>query len=837
MNDKKNSIYWLIAVVGVTVLGAALRVHRIGVESMWVDEGLFMNTIKLVREPWKLMSTNYVSDAPLFYFIAATWQKGVRFLTDAPYASEAFDTYMRLLPASIGIATIPFTYVLGVKLTGHKAPALFAAFFCAISPFQVYYAQELRPYTFHVLLCIISALAMILALEKNRWQNWLLLSLCMIAGIYNHFFMVFCIMAMNVWFLITIKVHMAQLKPWVITNLVVILASIPGIRLAMSIQSTFEAGDETWYPAPSLKLGLITFKNFFAGYTAHVPAYQIITVLAGMLCLLGVYALRQQKTKAAALVALAATPILVGIAYWSTTNFPYYTHRLMIFSAIPCYLLAGHGILVIKAQWMRGILVGAITLLSVPALGDFYEENLHPTPAHTVGVLYKIQNREAAEFIRDRRTMELAVLHRVRNTYWPQRYYTGNRNFIVDINGAGIQDAMKAYPDEELFVTAGALPSLIDEKTPEEIRFFYIQSWWQPYNMDAVSLALAQHLDNRFLRIDQQRFDGQTVYVYEPDGDDVDYSRRAQVADAGNVTYIDYPVIDPMHGMQIKAYRKKHPPEPPQYGQRMTSSFWATLYPIDEEYALPQHTESGDQITFSYYVHNDETPRDLEVSVYQGSKLIEPMALKLTNPMEGTWYPEYQFEPIAPELPSNVLAWTAKLESVDAEQHAIQGTYHLPAGSYRVMANIRYVTDPASLRFTVENETGQLMERDVMVPVSLSGMGWRWTAVGSFEVGDEPFDIKVTTHPGIEPEHHRVASIGRIVLFPSEVSADQSPFRPVKQTVSLKPNESRKETMTLKRLPGEGQHIMVDIKESDTNQHRNLYFYVPNPDWNEGENE
>jgi hypothetical protein len=835
MEEKKESAKWILPLVGITVFGALLRVYQLGAESMWVDEGLFMNTIKLVGEPWKLMSTNYVSDAPLFYFVAAVWQKAIRIGTDAPFATEAFDTYMRLLPASIGIATVPLTYLLGFKLTGKKAPALFGAFFCAISPFQVYYAQELRPYTFHVLLCIASALVMIEALEKNRWYNWLGLSLCMIAGIYNHFFMVFCIMAMNVWFLLILKDNVSRLKPWIITNLVVIIAAIPALRVAMSIQSTFESGEESWYPVPGIKLGLISFKNFFVGYTAHVMIYQIIAILAAALCLLGVYSLRNERPKAIALLALAATPIVVAILYWSNANFPYYTHRLMIFSAIPCYLLAGHGLQMLNKNWIKGSVLAGVTLLTIPALGHFYDEKIHPSSDHTVGILYKIENREAAEYIMERRTHELAVLHRVRNTYWPQRYYTGTRNYIVDINGAGIKDAMKAYPDEELFITAGALPFLIDEKAPKDIRFFYIQSWWQPYKMDALSFALAQHLDNRFIRIDQKRFDGQTVYVYETFEDDVDHGQRAQVADAGNLTYTDYPTLDPIHRTQIAAYRNVSPPKPPQYGQDMTSSFWATLYPLESDYALPQYVVTDNEVTFSYYLHNDDNPRDVEIEVYHATQLIEPMALNLTHPMADTWYPEFQFNPIDPGNNSNILAWTAKLNSDEAQNHAIKGTYQLPPGSYRIMANVRYVTDPALLRFTVENEALSQVVGEVMKPVSLSEMGWRWTDIGSFEVDEKPFDIKVTTYPGIDSENHLVASIGRMVLYPDGVDTKQSPIHPVNKSISLQPNESREETITLKQLPGTRQHIMIEIREPETNQYRNLYFYVASSKSNEGE--
>jgi len=837
MEEQSVSNRAIPVLVGVTVFGALLRLYQLGAESMWVDEGLFMMTIKLVGQPQNLMSTSYVSDAPLFYFVAAAWEQGVQLLTSAPYATEAYDTYMRVLPATISIANIPLTYVLGSKLTGRKEAALFGAFFCALSPFQVYYAQEMRPYSFHVTICILAALAMIRALDRNRWRDWLLFGLCMVVGIYNHFFMVFCIMAMNVWFLFTIKVHLDKLKPWIVMNVLVIVAALPGIWLAMSIQQIFESGDETWYPVPNLKLGLISFKNFFAGYGTHVVVYQVITLLAGALCLTGLYSLRKEKRNMAGLIALATAPILVGIAYWSTTNFPYYTHRLMIFSAIPCYLLAGLGIQFLNKPLLKGIAVVGIGLLTVPALDDLYHERLHPMPEHTVGVLYKIDNRGASEFIQSRRVSDEPILHRVRNTYWPQRYYTGVGNYIVDINGQGIQDAMKAYPDLELFETAGALPFLIDEKAPADRQFFYIQSWWQPYNLDALSVALAQHLDNRFVRIDQKRFDGQTVYVYDSFDEPFDFSRRAQVADAGNLTFPYYAEEQLVFELSAGARLNQDSPDSPQHGQEMKPSFWATLYPLDGYPRRTDYTADDERTSFSVYLHNDEKTRDLEVTIYQVSQFIEPMAMDLSHSMEGTWYPEYQFEPIAPDVRSNILAWTANIETDEAQEHAIQGTYELAAGAYRVMANVRYVTDPALLRFTVENDTETNVVGEVMEPVSLAEMGWRWTDVGAFETDGTPFALKVTTHPGAEPEHHRVASLGRIVLVPDEEEAEYSPVDPVRRSISLAPNETTIDTISLKRLPGDGQHIMIEIKEPMTNQYRNLYFYVPNSGRDEGDNQ
>ena len=133
-SDLEELAPWLMILI--TVIGGVLRVILLGSRGMWLDEtfsvwvanhsvaDILQWTVRLDQHP------------PLYYLLLHYW---TALNGDEPY-------YARLLSVLFGAGTIPVIYLIGKRLSG-VVVGLAAATFLALSPFNIYFAQETRMYT------------------------------------------------------------------------------------------------------------------------------------------------------------------------------------------------------------------------------------------------------------------------------------------------------------------------------------------------------------------------------------------------------------------------------------------------------------------------------------------------------------------------------------------------------------------------------------------------------------------------------------------------------------------------------------------------------------------
>ncbi len=131
---------WLL--VGVTVLGAALRFATLTSQSYWFDEAQAAHELHLsfgaMLSSWSVNEPN----PPLFFVVGWVW-------------AQIFGTGeagLRSLSALAGTAAIPITYLCARELVSRRA-ALVAAALVAVSPFMIWYSQEAREYMLLAALC------------------------------------------------------------------------------------------------------------------------------------------------------------------------------------------------------------------------------------------------------------------------------------------------------------------------------------------------------------------------------------------------------------------------------------------------------------------------------------------------------------------------------------------------------------------------------------------------------------------------------------------------------------------------------------------------------------
>jgi len=125
---------WL-ALAALTVLGAALRLHGLALQSLWNDE--LSSVAEFSQRGFlKLLGPRTPPDhVPGYWMGMFIWS---RVIGD----SEAL---LRLPSALFGIAAIPAMFALGRRLYGN-AEGLIAAGITAVAWLTVWYSQEARPY-------------------------------------------------------------------------------------------------------------------------------------------------------------------------------------------------------------------------------------------------------------------------------------------------------------------------------------------------------------------------------------------------------------------------------------------------------------------------------------------------------------------------------------------------------------------------------------------------------------------------------------------------------------------------------------------------------------------
>ncbi|UCF06055.1 MAG: glycosyltransferase family 39 protein [bacterium] len=141
--------------LGILLLGAFLRFYRIGQQSYWVDE---VNSIWQVNghigSPLDNMLHNF--HGPIHFAFLWLWGK----------VGGWGEAWTRSLSALMGLVTIWLIYVLARRIAGRRV-ALWSALLLALSPFHVWYSQEVRNYAFLLLVVVLSMILFFRILEGS----------------------------------------------------------------------------------------------------------------------------------------------------------------------------------------------------------------------------------------------------------------------------------------------------------------------------------------------------------------------------------------------------------------------------------------------------------------------------------------------------------------------------------------------------------------------------------------------------------------------------------------------------------------------------------------------
>jgi uncharacterized membrane protein len=207
--DRRTATLVLILLV---VLGACLRIVGLGSQSLWVDELL---TIKAASIGGSMGVRDFLTNiqGPLHALIIHVVGR---------YSTS--EAALRAVSAAAGIAMIPVVYLLGREMVDRRT-GLVAAGLAAVSPFAIWYSQEVRNYSLLMFLSAVATLAVWrIVVAHRRAQISYVVSI--VLGLYSNLSAAFLWLA-HTWFAVGRLTREKRLRQWVVVCVVVGLMFVP----------------------------------------------------------------------------------------------------------------------------------------------------------------------------------------------------------------------------------------------------------------------------------------------------------------------------------------------------------------------------------------------------------------------------------------------------------------------------------------------------------------------------------------------------------------------------------------------------------------------------------
>ncbi len=146
----------ILTLVGLTFFAALLRLYRIDEWALWVDEA---HTFRDVTSPPEMFWKSHVARYPLSYLML----RGM--LPELPSMGEG---WLRLPFAFFGILSIPALAMVGRNIVGTRA-AVVGALLLAVSPWHLYWSQNVRSYPIMLFFALMSAAGFFGAVRKKSF--------------------------------------------------------------------------------------------------------------------------------------------------------------------------------------------------------------------------------------------------------------------------------------------------------------------------------------------------------------------------------------------------------------------------------------------------------------------------------------------------------------------------------------------------------------------------------------------------------------------------------------------------------------------------------------------
>ena len=450
---------------GILLLALVLRCIDLQIRGIIYDDA-FSFFLSAQSLPAIVRGTAADTMPPLYYFLLHFWISLGQNLW-----------YLRLMSVAFNLASVLLLFWLVRSLLGEPA-GLAAAFIAAISPFQIYHAQDLRMYALLALCQIAYAfffsriwksyqpVATILSPgsetppAQNRISHrldWLGLVISGALAMYSHNLAIFVLVVPNLFLLIR--------REWKLSGRLLVAQALIGL-LALpwmlmlpgqiaKIQTAF------WTPRP----GIVEILQAVIMFTAALPLPGIWLIIAAILSLqvlvMVIVEAVRRRNRDSGLGLLASFAIFPPLMLFivSYVMRPVFVPRAFFFSSLAFYGIAGG--LIVK-NWPKGpgvLILAGFVLAACVALPYQYSFNEFPRSPFDQASAYLDQVIQPGD----------VVVHDDKLSYFPCLYFDRAlpQIFLADQPGSpndtlavASQQAMQIFPVQDIQSAVGAHPQV-----------------------------------------------------------------------------------------------------------------------------------------------------------------------------------------------------------------------------------------------------------------------------------------------------------------------------------------------------------------------------------------
>lgn len=338
-----------LTLIFIFIIGLVLRLYRLGANDLWYDEALSFNFAENLSFSYIIRDLH----PPLYYLFLSSWIK----------IFGASELALRLPSVIFSAAAILVIYKIGEIVFNHKTGILAALIF-ALSPFQVWYAQEARSYALSVFLVSLAFMFLSQILYRDKmyfWKYFLAASLLAVLTEYINFLILLSVTPI---FLFKKRLF----KKWVSSWAIIFLGFSPYIYpFWMQISKLLKKG--FWIPSPSLFSIIKTLKNFVLGYESTLG---IFLIFFSFFAAFGVFKLLKDRPKLIFATLPFFSTIIVIFIISKYIPRSIYLDRQLISVSIFYYILISSGILMINGRAIKILHISLIVIFLIFSLKDYY---------------------------------------------------------------------------------------------------------------------------------------------------------------------------------------------------------------------------------------------------------------------------------------------------------------------------------------------------------------------------------------------------------------------------------------------------------------------------------
>jgi 4-amino-4-deoxy-L-arabinose transferase-like glycosyltransferase len=293
----------LAALLAITLLALGLRLGRLTFQPLWWDEG---TSVYFASQPLSDLTAATAADIhpPFYYVLLHFWM----------LLCGRGEAALRLFSVVIGALTIPLIYLVGRRLFDTRT-AFLAALLLALSPFHVYYSQEVRMYAPVTLLGLASVYLMLRLLEEpnpphlpgegrgvspprvgeepGERSAWLGYVLATSLAMYTHYYAAFLPLFQTLFVLLHWRRSRAILGRWLLAQVALLVLYVPWVVYAGDILVRYVLGKvaiEHYAPLGPLEFLWQAMVALGLGHSATLSWLQPASLIFLVLAVLGAVA-------------------------------------------------------------------------------------------------------------------------------------------------------------------------------------------------------------------------------------------------------------------------------------------------------------------------------------------------------------------------------------------------------------------------------------------------------------------------------------------------------------------------------------------------------------------